>query len=397
MDPLTSQESATIAAQIDALIRSAREQTGLTDLGDTWFLEPLGDLLGFAARESGGLIPGSQPENILIGYLADRLKLIEHLKHHPEVRDEQLDVACVIISPARSGSTMLQGMLGASPQLTSTYYWELMTPFPFPGEKPGDPSPRIAAGKKRLQAWFDSIEQSEAWHHLAATSYEEEIFFFDRSFISCMYTNYFYVPGYARWIQTRDQTKSYQELKLWLQYLQSQMPERRQRKWLLKAPHYFLTNSVETIMRTFPAAKMLWIHRRAEDMIPSVASISSTSLIGYGYKFELSEFGQQYVDIYRDALDKLLPLHKRTPPERFIDLQYKDLIADPVGTFRYVFKRLGLTVRDQDEECVAKWLAMNKRDRTHKHQYTAEQFGLTRESIARQFADYHKAFNVRAG
>jgi hypothetical protein len=310
------------------------------------------------------------------------------------VVNEKLDVACVIISPARSGSTFLQGLLGSSPQTTSTHYWEVMMPLPLEGEKPGDPSARIEAGHKSLKAWFDAMVNAESWHHLTATSYEEEIFFFDRAFISCMYTNYFYVPTYTHWMMTQDQTKAYEELVLWLKMLQHEKPERRALKWVLKAPHYYLTGSVDTIMKTFPAARMVWIHRRVDEMIPSIASISSDGLRGYGHTFETTDLGENYMRIYRSALDILQKTHDAAPPGRFIDLRYRDLTGDPLGTFRSVLEQCGLKVTDKDEAAAKAWLADNARTRDVTHAYTAEQFGTTKADIAARFDDYHTAYKL---
>jgi hypothetical protein len=396
MERLRPYDIGAIPATVDRLMKAARDQAGLSDFGDLWFLKNLRDLLWFVAMESGGMSDDSQQFGMLVGYLVDRLRLIDYLKRYPEARDEKLDVATVIISPARSGSTMLQGLLGASPQLTSTYYWEDMMPLPLPGEKPHDPSPRIEAGRKSLKAWFDAMVNAESWHHLTATSYEEEIFFFDRAFLSCMYTNYFYVPTYTHWMMSQDQTRVYDELALWLKVLQHQKPERRGLKWLLKAPHYYLTGSVETIMKTFPAAKMIWIHRRVDEMIPSIASISSDGLRGYGHKFEMTDLGENYMRIYRSALDILLAFRRRCPAEsaRFIDLNYRELVGDPLGTFCSTLKRIGVTPAAKDEAAAKTWLAQNARSRDRKHQYTAEQFGVTTPRIASSFTDYHALYNL---
>jgi hypothetical protein len=238
------------------------------------------------------------------------------------------------------------------------------------------------------------MENAEDWHHLTATSYEEEIFFFDRAFISCMFTNYFYVPSYTHWMMGQDQTKAYEELALWLKMLQAEMPERRTCKWILKAPHYYLTGSVATVMNTFPQAKMIWIHRRMDEMIPSIASISSSGLKGYGHKFELTDLGDNYINIYRSALDILLAQRKHIPTDRFIDLRYRDLVGDPLGTYRSTLERIGIKVGDADIAAAKDWLTRNARTRERKHEYTAEQFGVTKKEIESHFTDYHAAYGL---
>src|SRR5262245_55373937 len=110
--------------RVDALLESARLATGLTDFGDPWFLAPLNALVEFVNRDVGPLMANDRRCGVIVGCLADRLKLVDHLRWHPSIHDERLDVAGIIIV-GRGGSTLLQRLLATSAQLTSTQFWEL--------------------------------------------------------------------------------------------------------------------------------------------------------------------------------------------------------------------------------------------------------------------------------
>src|SRR5262249_30866088 len=152
----------------------ARQVTGLADFGDPWFRRPLGDLVGFINRESGLVAADAPPVQLLIASLAARLRLTEFLKHHPDVRNEKLDVAGVIIGLPRGGSTLLQRLLSSSPQLTSTRIWEMRYPIPEPGEDRGESSRRIAKTQKIIDDMYAVWPEMRSMHPMTPTDYDEE-------------------------------------------------------------------------------------------------------------------------------------------------------------------------------------------------------------------------------
>src|SRR5262245_48373534 len=182
---------------VEHLMDQATKAAGLTDYGDPWFTGPLRQLVEFINKEAALPSPDAPPVLGLIGNLADRLRLVDYLKRNPGVRDERLDVAGVIIGLPRGGSTLLQRLLGTSPQLTSTYWWEMMFPVRYPDEAPGQPAARMAAGQKAADAMMEAWPDLKSIHPLEPMGYDEEIILIDRSFMSLMYSFYFDIPSYA--------------------------------------------------------------------------------------------------------------------------------------------------------------------------------------------------------
>src|SRR5262245_50596534 len=126
----------------------AQRITGLSDFGDRWFERPFRELVGFINAEAGLRSADVGPVQTLVGYLADRLRLVEYLARHPAVLDEELAVGGIIIGLPRGGSTLLQRLMTTSPQLTSTWFWEGITPLPLPDETPGQPVRRKEIGRE---------------------------------------------------------------------------------------------------------------------------------------------------------------------------------------------------------------------------------------------------------
>jgi hypothetical protein len=379
---------------VENLLERARRSIGLTDFGDPWFLENLNNLLTHINREAGlpsGEVP---PVETLVRHLGNRLKLIAYLKRHPEVRNEKVEVSGVIIAHARGGSTLLQRLLTASPQLTGPRWFELVNPVPLPDESLGDPHIRIEMGSAFLASFTEMTPDIKSNHPMDdPMSYDEELMLMNHGFLTMMYSAYFNIPGYQLWLMDQDHTKSYEELKLWLQLLQYQAPERRGRRWLLKAPQHLLTGNLDFVLKAFPEAKLIMTHRHLENVLASLCSSEYMVMLpSQSTCFDARKLGPVVVEMYKRALTNMMVIRNREPPERFIDVQYRDLVTDPIGQFRRVMQLMGHLVGAQDEQAAAKWMSMNARGNFPPHRYALEDYGLTRDMIAESLDFYHQAF-----
>jgi hypothetical protein len=380
-----------VQLHVETLLDQARQAAGLTDFGDPWFKRPLSDLVDFINRESGLIAADAPPVQLLISNLADRLRLTDFIKRHPEVRDEKLDVAGVIIGLPRGGSTLLQRLLSSSPQLTSTRIWEMRFPIPEPGERPGESGTRIAKTQKVLDDMYAAWPEMKAMHPMTPTSYDEEILLIDRSLTSLMWMLYFHVPSYGRWMASLDHARAYEELKLWLQLLQFVTPEHRGKKWLLKSPHHLLSCGVRTLTQTFPGAKVLMTHRAMEKVIPSFGSNFATTMDRWSANFDQRRLGPQILDLFEVALKNLLAVRQQAPADQFIDVHYDDMMTDPIGGFRRAMELMNLKVGSADTQAASAWMSANPRDANPRHRYKAEDYGMTDEQIRTAFKFYTDA------
>jgi hypothetical protein len=328
----------------------------------------------------------------LIGSLADRLRLVDYVKRHPEVHGEQLDVAGAIIGLPRGGSTLLQRLLGNSPRLTSTTCWELRFPIPFRDEVRGQPTARIAAGRAAIEALYAAWPDMKSMHPMEATTYDEEILLIDRSFLCLNYSHYFNVPSYDAWLPRQDHARSYQELELWLKVLQSNAPERRGKQWLLKSPHHLLGSGLEPLLRQFPRAKILMTHRSLESVIASYCSIQSVTVRSYSNGFDPSKSGPHAVALFDSALRNLIAVRAKHGPDRFVDVQYRALLSDPLGEFRRAVHGMGLEVTSADEAAATAWITANGRHSHPRHSYRLEDYGITDAMLKETFRFYNEAF-----
>src|ERR1700757_1597436 len=132
------------ALDAETLVKTAAMQTGLDDLGDIPYEEPLEVLLESLNRESG-----LDDERLtaaggtLIGLLAKRLRLVDDRKRYPEIKRQQVEAPIFIVGLPRSGSTLLHSLMGQVSGLRVPLYWEMANPSPPPTEETYAHDPRI--------------------------------------------------------------------------------------------------------------------------------------------------------------------------------------------------------------------------------------------------------------
>jgi hypothetical protein len=377
---------------MDDLLAEARKTTGLSDFGDTWFLEPLRRIVSLVNADGG--LPSLNVSSMhwFRTMIADRLRLVDYVKRRPEALKENIDVVGVIIGLGRGGSTLLHRLVSASPQLTACRWWELINPLPLPGEAPGNFTERKKLGEAAVAATYENMPDMKAMHPAMANAYEEEILLLDRTFVCMMYPFYFNIPRYVQWMMDQDHSRAYEELILWLKVLQHQNPEHRGKRWFLKTGHHLLSGRLEGVLNAFPKAKALMTHRTLEEVLPSYCSNQSTMIQGNSNNFNRKEIGGHAIRWFKEALERMMEVRKKEPKDRFIDIFYKDVMTDPQGQFRRTLERMGMTCRAEDEQAAAKWMAENGRETHPRHHYKHEDFGMTGAEIAETFKFYHSAF-----
>lgn len=370
----------------EALIARARAGTGLDDLGPDHFREPL-DVLLRSMREEAQLNEAGANFHAgrIVNALENRLRRVDLVKRHPEILDEQVDVGVIIVGLPRTGSTMLQRLLAASPQATAMVWWE--TVFPLPRDDSG--AADIAARKADAKALSDQLvaasEGFEAIHPMDAFAHDEELPLIEQSFISNIPESMLYLPSYGEWLLGADQTKAYAELHEWLKILQWQDPSRRGRKWILKAPHHL--TAVRTTLDTFPGAIIAMTHRRVDHVMGSYYSMVA-SLTSGNTDADLSrEQAAHWTQRLRRNLVDMIPVREERP-ERFFDIQYRALLSDPVGSATAIFQAAGIPVDDADIATWEGWLAGNKRDNRPSHKYDLADYGVDQDALVHDFAFY---------
>ena len=322
--------------------------------------------------------------------LMDRLGLVQYFKDHPEAADEVIEPACAIIGLPRTGSTVMHRLLASAPDLTSLLWWETCLPLPFPGEKPGDPAPRIAMAHQIVEQLLNDWPDFESIDPIEAEAVAEEVILLDRTFLSTTYDSMMPIAGYGHWQAEQDHEPAYRDLIKFMQVIQHQRGGER-KKWVLKTPHHLL-GGIGGLLAVFPDISLVMTHRDVGDVLPSYCSMCASLSVNASTTYDPMKQGKYWTERFRNGLERFERLRQNLPAGRVVDVRYRDTVSDPVGTAEQVMNAIGLGFGDADRLAMEQCMADNVRESRPKHKYSADQFGLSEEQIAKDFAFYHDKY-----
>ena len=379
----------------DVLAAEARKITGLDDFGDPWIFENLNALIPILNSEArltevgvGGAVA------MITTALVNRLRHVDLVKKHPEILDEEVDVAAVVVGLPRTGSTMLHRMLSSAPGMTGVKWWECQNYAPFPNETLGNPEPRREAASAYLAYMLEHAPDLMSIHPMSIDQSDEELIILGLLFSSTMIEGMYYVPTYARWLIENSRTRCYKDLKEILQSLQWQDKKRKGAKWVLKTPGHLI--GLDAVLETFPGAKVVMTHRDPVSTVPSYCSMMYT-LYQMGADVDRESVGAFWEARLAEWLTIFMDIRKDAPPASFIDVRYTALTKTPIEEGKRVLAEAGIAVTPEIEAGMNDWVEANRREDRAPHQYTLEDFGLDKADIEAKFAEYRATYLDQGG
>ena len=371
----------------ETLVAQAIEQTSLTDFGDDWFFANIDALipsLNKQAKLSPEGIYGAQ--HMIVSGLVNRLRHIQLIKDNPEILNEQVNVTAVLTGLPRTGSTMLHRMLAAAPKLTGVRWYETQNYVPFEGELRGAPAPRLEAAKGVLAYMLDAIPELMSIHPMDIEQPDEEVIILGQLFSSSMIESTYFVPDYATWLSEQDPRKAYEDLIQILQSLQWQDPSRKGKSWVLKTPGHLM--GLQTVLDVFPNAKIVMTHRNPVSTIPSYCSMEASLYKMGSTEISNAEIGTYWMSRLKDWLDNFMAVRASADRDRFIDVNYKNLLESPAEEGLQVLEAAGISESAEIKAGMQEWIEANRREHRAAHKYSLEDFGLYEASIRTKYGDY---------
>ena len=378
---------------LEAIVAEANAKAGRARFDDDAFREPLARLLDSLEREAELSPVGRATQHArIVESLVMRHVLEQHEARHPEIRDEAIADPLVIVGLARTGTTMLHRLLSADPGLYAARWWEVRFPAPFPGWDWRGPDPRIAAAHAQVDWILEHQPVLAAIHPWDAEGPDEEIMLMEHSFLSHVPESSANLPGYRAWLDRQDLRPAYLFLRRLLRFLQWQKRRRGEtaERWVLKTPMHL--GFLDVLFEAFPGACVIQTHRDPLETIPSVASMYYALWGLAAEKPDPLVVGRQCLERYAGALRRCLALRDAMPAERFVDVSYREVARDPLGSVRRIYARVGRDLSPKAERAMAAWVAKNPREHRPPHEYAMETFGFTHEAIEQEFAGYRARF-----
>jgi len=318
--------------------------------------------------------------------LANRLRIEQWYAAHPEVDAQEVEGPVLVCGLPRTGTTATVGMLALDPRFRYPRMWEMSQPVP-PPQLAGE------AGDPRAVAYREAIKaHSHASQHIADPDGPEEDMVGLAPLDMHAYHGAFPMPDdFIAWWTNADFASTYAYHRRVLKLLQSERPPHL---WLLKGPvHLFQLDAFAT---EYPQAKFIWTHRDPASVIPSVSSLQYTLHAARCVEGALDKAaaGPKALAFWADGMRRALAARDRLGEHRFIDVWNRDVVSHPVETFAGLYARLDFDFSPQLQADVADYNRRNAQGAHGEHQYTAEEYGLTKEAIRDAFATYCTRFDV---
>jgi hypothetical protein len=308
----------------------------------------------------------------------------------------------VVVGMMRSGTTLLQRLLGSDDRFQCAYGWEVAEVAPkLDGQWPpaAAEDPRIATSERRETISRELAPELFTIHPMYAREPEEEIVFLADAFLSHVPESGAHVPEYRSWIDTQDFTPAYGYLHRMLQFLQWQKRKAgaisTAARWVLKSPAHL--GYLDDVRARFPDLHVVHMHRDPRETIPSGASLNTTLHAMHSDRVDRHRIGAEWLNRMGWTNDRAMGTRARWAgePARCTDIEFGDAVADPIGQVSRVYDAIGVPFTGAAEAAMRRWL-QRRPPEPGRPPYAPSDYGLDEQRIDERFADYNSRFRSGA-
>lgn len=384
------------------LLAAAVAEAGLDDFGDddlfggdVWRegLRVLTDSLDDegALHDLGRVVVPAE----LTAYLTRRLRIVDHHRSHPEIRERDVTPPIVIMGQARTGTTMLFDVLAQDPAHRVPLTWEVDSPVPPPRTETYDTDPRIAESDATFEMVDLVIPEFRAQHQLGARLAQEDVRISGCAFASAIFPTQYHVPSYHEWLLGEAHAAghlaaAYTWHRRYLELLQSEHPGTR---WLIKTPFHVWT--LPELMAEYPGALLVQTHRDPARVLASTTSLVATLRRLATDAIDPAQIAEEFSPLILDGLERTVTarLDGTVPADQVVDVPFGPLMREPIEGVRAIYDAFGLELSPETANAMAAFLRDNPRE-AGGHDYTFADTGLDLAEVRSRTAGYTAQFSV---
>lgn len=365
------------------------------------------NLLDEAYAEEKGYAPAQRMmTSVFLGLmLKPRVQLERAFREHADIlASAEMPRSLIVVGMARTGSTLLHNLLGRDPACRYLTGWEQQQPLPFPTADTYHTDERIAVARKNFlnmdKLVKNSVKYYRMYHDHDGAELEEEYYVLLHSALfpsiilpreGSHFDNYL----------VEDKYPAYEYLKRFLMLNCHFHPPKSH--LVLKTPlHGF---HMRELLATFDDKAVIVVtHRNPKNTVPSLARLMMFTMamgmreVGSDPMYCQEEVGKRCAEWQRIITDRVRVATEEIAPKtghRVVHVEYADLIADPVGTVRRIYRDAELDFTPEYEAELRAYLEESARVRAagkgSAHMpYSLEEFGLSERYIEEYFSRYMK-------
>jgi hypothetical protein len=371
-------------ATADELVDEACRQTGLDDFGSDSFREGLAiycESLGSEAQlnDIGALaVPGA-----IVTSLSNRLRVVDWARRQPDVASEPIDAPLIVIGMFRAGTTFLSYLLDQDRRNRPLLLWESADSVPPASPVDHRVGPRIEAAREHSAMLEQLNPRVRVVHHEEPDGPTECIAVMSQDFKSLSWEAIANVPAYGEWLLQTDQRSAYEYHRLALQVLQSGGVRGR---WTLKSPHHAI--ALEALTAVYPDARLVLLHRDPVVLCASVCSLIRTLSGTFSDVDHQRYIAEHWTTMLEESVRRIDAFRATHPDHPIIDVQYADLVQEPLATVKALYWSFGEGLDDQATAAMTAYIDANPKGKFGVHGYDLSEFGLDGDELAERFADY---------
>lgn len=385
MAPAVGGAAALVPLDAEAMIEDTARSTGLDDFGDFGdggWRERFAALVEDIGSADMHLVGRLMTKQELARSLRTRLLLASAVDADPGIRDERVRAPVIITGPARSGTTILFELLALDPELRAPAAWEGLHPVALP-EATGADRLRIAECEQEL--WADVQPEFAAIHELRSDLPVECVTLAMPSFAGTHWAMIMSLAKYAP-----DLVADYAYHRHLLQTLQRGGDSAQ---WLLKTPGHLM--SLGLLFESYPDAWIVQTHRDPLKTMPS--TISATAMVRWLRTDAVDVEGTAQAITLGFSAALLGVIEQRdcgAVPDRFVDVHFQRLMADPVAEIGQAYAKMGRELSPAHAEAIRHYLADKPKGKFGTHQYSAEEWGIDPGALRDQMRPYTDHYGV---
>jgi hypothetical protein len=383
-----------VEIDIDGLWRvAARKSRVAPGAADGLYLEGLRRLA--AALQTEGRFEAGElrllQRELFSRILADQ-NFFADLARYPEIAEVPVSRPLLIAGFGRTGSTLLHNLLALDPNARAPLLWELWTPSPPPRPETADSDPRIDIAQRRLAAFTEADPQILKIHPMAARAPDECHWMMRHTPLTAML---YQVPEYWAWLKQLGHAELgelYAHYRLQVQHLQLFV---RRDHWLSKATTHL--HFMPVLFDVFPDANVIRLHRHPLHAVPSLCSLVAGYRSLFSRQIDHREIGATILNMFVDHMRRSMAAAPAGGGRQIIDIRFEDLVADPLAVVRRVYAQFGYRFEAAFERDIAHWIARDRAAARPRHNYTLEQFGLSKAEVTERCTEYLEWARQRCG
>jgi hypothetical protein len=192
------------------------------------------------------------------------------------------------------------------------------------------------------------------------------------------------VPDYWAWLKQRDPTELralYAHYRLQVQHLQLFC---RGTHWLSKSVAHL--NYLPVLREVFPDAAVIRLHRHPARAVPSLCSLAAAYRAIFSERIDRLEIGETILDMFVDGTRRMMAAD--FPSGDLADVHYADLVADPIGVVRHIYRELGYPWSPAFEAAMEEYLAQERGIVRPPHRYALADVGLSEAELLGRTSGY---------